>query len=189
MLGDKYLTEVDLKNENFRTLGNNVRIHSRASLYGTENISIGNNVRIDDFVVIIATGFVEIGNYVSIPNFCFLGGKNGIVLSDFVTLAPSVKIFTSSDDYLGEKLTGPIVPPQFTGAKTGKVSLGKHVIIGSGSIVLPDCTIGEGSSVGALSLVNKNLEPWVVYSGIPARKIKDRKKDLLVLEKQLKAGS
>jgi len=187
MLGGKYLTEVDLKREGFRALGNNVRIHSRASIYGTENISIGDNVRIDDFIVIIATGSVEIGNYVSISNFCFLGGKNGIVISDFVTLAPSVKIFTSSDDYIGEKLTGPIVPSQFTGGKNGKVSLGKHVIIGSGSIVLPDCTIGEGSSVGALSLVKKNLEPWGVYLGIPARRIKDRRKDLLDLEKQIKS--
>jgi len=186
MLGGEYLTEIDLKSEGFRTLGNNVRIHSRASIYGIENISIGNNVRIDDFTIIIAAASMEIGNYVSIDNFCFLGGTIGIVLSDFVTLAPGVKIFTSSDDYSGEKLTGPIVPSQFTGGNNGKVSLGKHVIIGSGSIVLPSCTIGEGSSVGALSLVNKNLESWGVYSGIPARKRKNRKKDLLILENKLK---
>lgn len=184
-LGGEYLTEVNLKYAGFRRLGKNVRIHNRASIYGTENISIGDNVRIDDFVIIIATGQVEIGNHVSIPNFCYLGATYGVCLEDFVTLAPGVKIFTSSDDYSGERLTGPTVPREFTGGKAGKVTLGRYVIIGAGSVILPGCVIGEGCSVGALSLVVKDLEPWGVYAGIPVLRLKDRKRDLLALVKQL----
>jgi acetyltransferase-like isoleucine patch superfamily enzyme len=185
-LGGKYLTGSDLTRAGFRRLGNNVRIHDRASIYGTENISIGNDVRIDDFVIIIATGPVEIGNYVSIPNFCFLGAKHSLVMEDFVTLAPGVMVFTSSDDYSGARLTGPIVPRQFSGGKAGGVHIGKHVIAGAGSVILPGCTLGEGCSVGALSLVVNDLEPWGIYAGIPVRRIKDRRKDLLALEKQLR---
>jgi galactoside O-acetyltransferase len=185
-LGGKYLTGSDLTKAGFRRLGHHVKIHDRASIYGTENISLGNNVRIDDFTIIIATGPVEIGDYVSIPNFCFLGAKQGLVMEDFVTLAPGVKIFTSSDDYSGARLTGPIVPQQFTGGKAGKVHLRKHVIAGAGSVILPGCTLGEGCSIGALSLVVNDLEPWGVYAGIPVKRLKDRKKDLLALEKQLR---
>jgi galactoside O-acetyltransferase len=181
-LGDTYHPESTLQAAGFRRLGCNVRVHGRASIYGTENISLGDDVRIDDFVVIIATGPVEIGNHVSIPNFCFLGGRNGIVLEDFVTLAPGVKIFTASDDYLGDKMTGPTLPAEFTGGKSGPVVLRRHSIVGTGSVILPGCTLGEGCAVGALSLVSHDLEPWGVYAGIPVKRIKERRRNLLRLE-------
>ena len=104
-------------------------------------------------------------------------------MSDFSGLAPGVQIFSASDDYTGKKLTNPTVGKPYIGGKFGKVTLGKHVIIGAGSIVLPDVTIKQGSSVGALSLVNKDLEDWGVYFGIPVKKIKNRHKDILKLEK------
>ena len=59
------------------------------------------------------------------------------------------------------------------------------MIIGTQSVILPDVTIGEGSSVGAMSLVNRSLEPWGVYFGVPARRLKERSKDLLELEKMV----
>jgi galactoside O-acetyltransferase len=188
-LGGRYLTGADLKAAGFRRVGADVRVHDRASIYGTENISLGNHVRIDDFAIIIATGPVEIGNHVSIANFCYLGATHGVVMEDFATLAPGVKIFTSSDDYSGARLTGPTLPKELTGGKAGKVRLGRHVIIGAGSVVLPGCDLGEGCSVGALSLVVKDLPPWGIYAGIPVRRLKDRKKDLLGLERQLKERS
>lgn len=186
-LGGEYLGDDKLAGLGFRRLGRDVRIHSLASLYGLENISIGDHVRIDDFAVIIATGPVVIGNYVHIANFCYLGATQGITLEDFSGLSPGVMIFTSSDDYSGTRLTNPTVPKKYTGGRAGQVILGKHVILGARSVVLPQCHLGEGCSVGAMSLVNRDLEPWGVYSGIPARRMKERKKDLLELERQLKA--
>jgi galactoside O-acetyltransferase len=49
---------------------------------------------------------------------------------------------------------------------------------------LPDVIIEEGSSVGALSLVRKNISSWGVYFGIPVKKIKSRYKDILKLEEK-----
>ena len=184
-LGGTYLSEQELRDVGFLKLGKNICIHSRSSIYGVENISIGDNVRIDDFAVIIATGPLDIGNFVSIHNFCFIGSKYGLEIKDFVTLAPGVKIFTSSDDYHGEKLTGAIVPSELTGGHTGKVTIEKHAIIGAGSVVLPGCRIAEGCSVGALSLINRDLKPWGVYAGTPASRIKERGKRVLELEKEL----
>ena len=63
------------------------------------------------------------------------------------------------------------------------VTLGKHVIVGANSTILPGVSISEGCSVGAMSLVNKSTDPWGIYFGIPARRIKDRKKNILELEK------
>jgi len=136
--------------------------------------------------VITALGRVVIGSYIHIANFCYFGARHGIVVEDFVNVSHGTKILSASDDFSGLKLIGPTVPKEFTGGTFGKVTLKKHVVIGVCSVVLPGCTIGEGCALGAFSLVDRSLEPWGFYVGIPVRRIKERKKDLLLLEKQLK---
>ena len=184
-LGGRYYERDELLSFGFKKLGKNVKIHERASLYCIENISLGDNVRIDDFSVVIATGYIEIGNFVLIDNYCYLGGTEGIALKDFSTLAPRVSIFTSSDDYSGNFLTNPTVPIEYTGGEKGRVVVSRHVILGTGSVILPGVTVGEGTSVGALSLVVRDLPEWQICAGIPARPIKERSKNLLALERQL----
>ena len=186
-IGSSFYSNKELKKFKFRSIGKNVLIKKTVGLYFIENISIGSNVRIDDNVIIVASNSstpVKIGNHVHIASNCYLAGSDGIEIMDFATLAPGVSIFSGSDDYSGKKLTNPMVGKPYIGGKSGKVTLCKHVIIGAGSVVLPDVTIKQGSSVGALSLVNKDLNPWGVYSGIPAKKIKSRYKDVLKLEKK-----
>jgi galactoside O-acetyltransferase len=181
----KYYADAELRDAGFRSIGNNVRIHQDVNIHGVENIQIGDNVRIDAYVTIIATGPVKIGSYVHIASYSLLSGGEGITLADFSGLSHGVKIYTRSDDYSGEYLTNPCVPSEFTNPTHGAVTLGRHVIIGAGSIILPSVTIGEGRSVGALSLVTKNLPEWGVHFGIPARKVRDRSRNLLKLERQL----
>ena len=186
-IGASFFSEKELKQFKFRSIGKNVFIKKNVGMFFIENISIGSNVRIDDNVIIVASkknSPVRIGNYIHIASNCYLAGSDGIDMMDFTTLAPGVLIFSGSDDYSGKKLTNPMVGNPYIGGKFGKVTLCKHVIIGAGSVILPDVTIKQGSSVGALSLVNKNLNSWGVYSGIPAKKIKSRHKDILKLEKK-----
>ena len=184
-LGGEYYTENDLKDAGFRKIGKDIKIHSRSSIYGTENISLGDHVRVDDFTIIIASGAVEIGSHVHIANHVYIGGTYGVVLEDCCGVAHGSKIFTASNDYGGEWLTGPTVPSELTSGPKGQVTVGRHAIIGAGSIIFPGCNVGEGSSVGAMSLVNRTLEPWGLYYGIPARKVRDRKKDLLAMERKV----
>ncbi|TGS08556.1 acyltransferase, partial [Mesorhizobium sp. M4B.F.Ca.ET.190.01.1.1] len=93
---------------------------------------------------------------------------------------------STSDDYSGAALTNPTVPREYLNMKIAPVRLGRHVIVGSGSVILPGCVLGEGVSVGAMSLVTKNLEPWGVYFGSPAKRLKARSREILQLEEQLK---
>lgn len=60
----------------------------------------------------------------------------------------------------------------------------RHSIVGTSSIILPGVTLSEGTAIGAMSMVTKSTEPWSIYFGIPAKKIKDRRRDLLELEKE-----
>ena len=183
-----YYSEHDLSQAGFKALGKNVQIAKNCTIVGMENISIGDNVRIDGYCTIIAAGdgWLDIGSYVHIGGYCLLSAGAGIHLSDFSGVSQGVKIYTRTDDYTGKFLTNPIVPAKYTGVSSGSVSLGKHVIIGSSSIVLPNVNVGEGTSVGAQSLVTKDLDDWGVYCGSPVKKLKRRSKKLLALEEQLR---
>ncbi len=183
ILGGRYYSEEELAAAGFKSVGKNVKIHNRSSIYCPENISIGDNVRIDDYVVIIGSGSLRIENNVQLCNYCFLGCTAGIVIQSFSTLAPGVKIFSSSDDYSGEYLTNPTLPKELTGGKKAPVLLEKHVIVGAGTVILPGVVLHEGVSVGALSLVKKDLDAWGMYAGQPAKFLKKRSNALLEKER------
>ena len=173
----------------FAFVGENVQISDRASFYGASRISLGSNVRIDDFCVLSAgVGGISIGDYVHIAVYSSLIGAGKVSLSDFCNISSRVAIYSSNDDYSGAAMTNPMVPGEYTGVTHADVFLGKHVIVGSGSVILPGVTLEEGVAVGALSLVQKKCEAFGIYAGNPARRIKDRKRDLLELEQRLIAS-
>jgi acetyltransferase-like isoleucine patch superfamily enzyme len=183
-----YYTEHDLKDAGFKRLGRNLRIDKNCTIIGLENIELGDNVRIDSYCTIVAAGngWLKLGSYIHIGGYCLLSAGSGIHMEDFSGLSHGVKVYSRSDDYTGKYMTNPTVPEKYTGVHQGPVILGRHVIIGCGSVILPNLTIGEGSSVGALSLVSKSLDPWGIYVGCPADKVKDRSNRLLELEAELK---
>lgn len=181
-----YYTSDFLSTLGFRSVGGNVKIARNATIIGLKNISIGSNVRIDGNVTItVLSGYLNLGNYIHIGAGCHISCGGGVTMDDFAGLSQGVRIYSGSDDYGGDFLTNPTVPDKYTRTNLAPVSLGRHVIIGSGTVILPGASVGEGSSVGALSLVTKPLDDWGVYFGQPARRLKSRSRKLLDLESQL----
>jgi len=173
----------------FASIGENVQISDRASFYGIERIALGSNVRIDDFCVLSAgVGGISIGQYVHIAVYSSLIGAGKISLSDFCNISSRVSIYSSSDDHTGATMTNPTVPAAYTGVRHADVFLGKHVLVFGGSVILPGVTLEEGVVVGALSLIKRNCEAFGIYAGNPARRIKERKRDLLKLEQKFLAA-
>jgi galactoside O-acetyltransferase len=173
----------ELHKFNFKKLGNNVLISKAATLYKTEQMSFSNNSRVDDFCAL--SGEIIIGSNVHITVHCSITASlSPIVIQDFVGIAANCHIFSSMDDFLGVGLNNPTVPMEFRNVSHGPVKISKHAIIGVGSVIFPNVTIGEGCAIGAMSLVNKSIDPWGVYVGVPAIRIKDRSKNLLEKEKQ-----
>lgn len=179
-----FYTEEELYTLGFESIGSNVLISKKASFYGVESIRIGNNVRIDDFCIL--SGFIEIGNYIHIaPYSAIYGGEKGVKINDFANISSRVCIYSISDDYLGEGLTNPMIPDSFKKVESKAVLVGKHVIIGSGSTILPGVELKQGTAVGSMSLVKNSTEEWSIIAGIPAKIIKKRRKDKIInLEKQ-----
>lgn len=179
-----FYDEDELKEIGFKKIGKNVRISRKASIYLPEEMEIGNNVRIDDFCIL--SGKIKIGNYVHIAAGCYLfAGNAGITLMDFAGLSSRCTIYAITEDYSGEFLTNPTIPIKYRNVISAPVTLEKHVIVGTGSTILPGVTIGEGSAIGAMSLVTKSIGKWKIAFGIPAKEVKERSKNLLKFEEQL----
>lgn len=180
LLDPGYFTESDLQGMGFLRIGKNVRVGKNSTFIGLENISLGSNVRIDGNVTFACSdGDISIGSYVHIGGNSHISGSGGVEISDFCTISQGVRIYSASDDYSGQSLTNSTVPQEFRNEHRSRVLLRKHVILGSGTVILPGCNLGEGAAVGALSLVKSNLDDWSIYGGSPARFIKNRSRGLL----------
>jgi galactoside O-acetyltransferase len=178
-----FYSDIELKNIGFKKIGENCKISSKASFYFPKQISIGDNSRIDDFCVL--SGKIEIGNNVHIANSCILyGGAEGIFINDFSGFAWGVRIIAGSDDYYGRAMIGPQVPKEFTNQTHIKVVIGKHVIVGTNSIIMPGVKLRNGTSILAMSLIKYSTDPWKIYSGNPAIVVGDRQKEVLNFEKK-----
>lgn len=171
----------------FKYVGQNVQLSDKASYYNCGQISIGDNTRIDDFCVISAgKGGVEIGIHAHIAVGVLLIGAGKIKVGDFSGISSRTAVYSSSDDYSGAFMTNPTLPVELTNVHHGDVVLGKHVIVGAGCVILPEVEIPDGVAVGALSLVNRDCEEFGIYMGVPAKKIKMRKRDLLEVERRFR---
>ncbi|HEY4544780.1 MAG TPA: acyltransferase [Tissierellaceae bacterium] len=178
-----FYTLDELNNIGFKSLGNNVLISDKTSIYKPELITIGNNCRIDDFCIIASN--ITFGNNIHIAAYSQItAGTSEIILDDFCGIAYGCRLFAESDDYSGKFMTNPMVPDNYRGVTSKRIWLQKHSIVGTNSVVMPGVVLSEGTAVGAYSLITKSTEPWSIYAGRPARKIKNRKRDLLVLEQE-----
>lgn len=173
---DSFYTRQELLGLGFIKLGDNVKISRKTSFYGTSGISIGDNVRIDDFCIL--SGNITLGNNIHISAYCALYGANGIEIKDYSGVSPRSTIFSAMDDFSGDWLVGPIHPSDTINVTGGKVTIGPFAQIGCGCVVFPDITIGEGCATGAMSLINKSLDPWGIYAGTPASFLKARSRKL-----------
>jgi dTDP-4-amino-4,6-dideoxy-D-glucose acyltransferase len=180
-----WLTHDELMEMGFGSLGENALLSRKASYYNTKNIHIGNNVRIDDFCIVSAgEGGIRLGRNVHISALSSVVGQAPIDFEDFSGISNKVAVFSSTDDFV-KGMTNPTVPDRFRRLKHIPVILRKHAVVGSNSVLLPGSDIGEGTSVGAMSVVRGKLDSWSVYMGNPAKRIMARSRSIITLEQEL----
>ena len=181
-------TDVEYK---FKKIGKNVIIGKNVYFRYPESIEIGDNVIIDEFCYFTTALIIE--DYVHISPHCTVIGGRGsqLIMREFSGLSAGCRVICGSDDYSGEGLTNPTVPLKYRlKSKSTIVEIKKHAVIGTGSVIHPAITVGEGAATGSITLVTKDLEDWWIYMGIPAKKFKERDRDnILKLERELKNES
>lgn len=184
---NSYYSREELLSLGLGAVGEDVQISRKACLYGRDRIRLGNHVRIDDYAFL--SGTVTTGDYVHIAPFVLLyGGEKGIEMGDFSTLSSRCAVYAFSDDYSGAYMTNPTVPEVFLHVCAQKVAIGRHVVVGTGTTILPGASIGDGAAVGAMSLVKESLPSGGIYCGIPCRLLRKRQDGFLCMEPIVRMG-
>lgn len=149
-----------------------VKTFEFTKIIGREHIEFGDDVLIDDFAFIYAKVASRIGSHVHIAGFSSITGGESFTLEDFAGVSQGARIYTGSDDFTGWGFGNPTIPEEFRNVTRAPVILRRFVILGANSVVLPGVEIGEGSMIGAGSVVSRSLAPWGVYIG--SRRVADR---------------
>ena len=129
-------------------IGKNSNIHYGAKIRAPWNISIGNNTIIGDGSI--------------------LDGRRGLKIGNNVNFSTGVWIWTLQHD---------LNSPDFN-VEGGPVIIEDYAWISCRVVVLPNIKIGEGAVVAAGAIVTKDVSPFTVVGGVPAKKIGERKKGL-----------
>jgi len=168
----------------FRSVGSHVTIYPQAKLIAPENITLGSHIIIDDFVFIGRHRNLVIGNYVHIASHVSITGGGECLLCDFCGIASGARLLSGTDEIHSGELLGPTVPAEFRSVTRGRMIIGPHAMVFANAVVLPNVEIGEGAGVAAGSVVNHNLEPWPIYAGTPARRVRRRESDDILRTEQ-----
>ena len=171
---DGYYTIEELKSKGITVYGKNVRVSKFVNVYNPSNLILHDNIRIDDFTIISCKGPVEIFNYVHIGPQCVIACATNIIFKNYSTISAGTKLYGGCDDFSGDFMTNSTVPSEYLNVTVGDIILEEHTIVGSSSVILPNVILRQGTAVAALSLIKNNTEPWMIYGGVPAKKIKPR---------------
>ncbi|HEY5370239.1 MAG TPA: acyltransferase [Hanamia sp.] len=183
-----FLTREQIDKIGFAKVGHHVFISDKASFYNPSKISMESYIRIDDFCILSAgLGGIELDDYVHIGCYTSLIGEAKIAVGFFCGISPRVSVFSSSDDYSGRTLPSLThIQEKYKNLNSTPVIFQSYSMVATSSVILPGVTIGEGTVVGALSLVRKSLKPWSIYTGNPLRYITKRSQDMLQFMPEIK---
>ena len=132
----------------FAKCGEGVEIFERVSLYNKRNIALG--------------------KYVYINHDCefeAIGGK--ITVGSYVLFAPGVSLITLKRRYDDHTIPLYFQPHE----KSQQITIEDDVWIGTRAIILPNVTIGRGAIIAAGAVVTKDVKPFSIVAGVPARHI------------------
>ena len=114
---------------------------------------------------------IELGDRVSFNFGCFVNGFGGLVFHDGANIGPYCMLHTANHNF--DDPSRPVVDQGWE--DVGPMHIGRNSWIGMGSVVLPGVTIGEGCVVGAGSVVTRDLDPFTIAVGNPAKAIRSRR--------------
>lgn len=156
-------------------IGDNVEINALSKT----GVTIGNNVSILKNTIIECTGVIRnlgegliIGNSVGIAQNCFIQVRGMIIIGNNVILGPNVSIFSENHNF-----DNPDLPVSLQGETRKGVTIEDGVWIGTRAVILDGVNVGKNSIVAAGSIVTKDVPPYSIVGGIPAKVIKYRKEN------------
>jgi len=158
--------------------GLNLMKHSLINALSYKGVEIGDNFTLGKYAIIECTGVLrnvgaslKIGNNVGINHYCFIGVRGNIDIGDNVIFGPRVNVFSENHNF--DKLD---IPIKHQGVTKGKTVIGNDVWIGANVSIMSGVTVGDGCVIAAGAVVTKDIPPYSIVGGVPAKIIKTRKK-------------
>lgn len=170
---DKFLTSLKLffnRNISIKK-GTIIKWSNEFNLTDGARIEIGWNCTLKEnsyFLLTKPNPFLKLGDYVGIGRGCCIAIKDYLEIGSYTRIGANVTILDQDHKFKRNDL---IMNQQ---ADIRKVKIGKDVWIGANAIVLKGVTIGDGAILGAGSVVTKNIPPYEIWAGVPAKFIKER---------------
>jgi maltose O-acetyltransferase len=130
---------------------------------------IGKRVDVMNGVKIMSPQNVTIGHDVLLNEGVKIGGQKGVTIGNFVMISYNVNIVSENHAYKNS-----LLPMKKQGYYGGAIVIGDDVWIGANAVILPGVIIGRGAIVGANAVVSKNVDPYSIVGGVPAKHIKYR---------------
>lgn len=141
----------------------------RKLYYKLMGVKIGNHSFIDQGVYILGPKGLKIGNNTHINQGCFLDARGGLTIGNDISISHYAKFVTGGHDWNSPYFDGKFLP----------IVIEDYAWIGVNAIIMQGISVKEGAVIGTGSILTKDAEPYYLYLGIPAKKIKERNRNLL----------
>jgi maltose O-acetyltransferase len=138
--------------------------------YLRKHAVLGKNVHIAEDVRIIEPNRLTLGDGAGIAPGAVLDCRGGLTIGADTMIGIDAVLLTTSHRFHSTK-----VPMRLQGLDAAPLAIGADVWVGARAIILPGLTVGEGSIVGAGAVVTRDVSPYTIVVGSPARKIGSRK--------------
>ena len=163
-------------------MGKGVRIDSGVIIRGNvKNMEIGDYSYIDTNVQLEVEAPIRIGRYVHIAPNVYIDSGAEVIIGDYAAIADGTKIYAVSNTYRSpdgkeDRLLSlsACAPPELQCIERAPITIEEYAFLGLNCVVLPGVRIGKGAVIGAGSVVTKDIPPYAIAVGIPAKVIRSR---------------
>lgn len=138
----------------------------RRFMYRLSGMKIGKGSAVHMYTRFYNPAGVQIGEDTIVGEYAVLDGRAPLIIGDHVDIATGVMMYNSQHDLNAD---------DFAEHTDAPITIGNYVFIGPRAIILPGVTIGEGAVVGAGAVVTKDIPPYAIAGGVPAKIIGERK--------------
>jgi len=150
-----------------------IDIRNKRAIFFGDKLTTGFGCRIEAYPKENNMVTLFFGRNVEINDFVHISAGEKIIIGDDVLIAS--KVFISDinhGNYKGKNQDSPTSKPNSRSLSTTPINIQDKVWIGEGVCIMPGVTIGEGSIIGALSVVTKDIPKYTIAVGSPAKPIK-----------------
>jgi len=156
-----YYSKSELIKLGFSSVGENNKISKLAKFYAVDGSILGSNNRIDDYCLF--KGKIIFGDYIHIAGFCLLSAVGAsIKINNYSGFSSHCSFFTSIEDFINPTLLSPALNKKYSKSIAGKILIEEAVKLGTHCVILPNVTIGFGSSAAANTIISKNVKEGAV---------------------------